>query len=145
MEERMSPAVQIRDAIVRHLRGMIGAYQLPIPETQIRGTLDLSGTPKEAYGITVSAEDMGDHAGNTGRVLVDIQPRITVFSHLDEDVDGSLCDSLASDTLEIMQSIAYQLDGWYVAWNGNWQIADTTMDGAFRTVVLTATLPIVRQ
>jgi hypothetical protein len=76
---------------------------------------------------------------------VDIQPRITVFSHLDEDVDGSLCDSLASDTLEIMQSIAYQLDGWYVAWNGNWQIADTTMDGAFRTVVLTATLPIVRQ
>ena len=140
-----APAVQIRDAIVRHLRGMIGAYALPIPETQIRGTLDLSGTPKEAYGITVSAEDMGDHAGNTGRVLVDIQPRITVFSHLDEDVDGTLCDSLASDTLEIMQSITYALDGWYVAWRGNWSITETTVDNAFRQVVLSATLPMVKQ
>lgn len=141
----IAPAVQIRDAIVRHLRGMIGSYALPIPETQIRGTLDLSGTPKEAYGITVSAEDMGDHAGNTGRVLVDIQPRITVFSHLDEDVDGTLCDSLASDTLEIMQSITYALDGWYVAWRGNWSITETTMDNAFRQTVLSATLPIVKQ
>lgn len=141
----IAPAVQIREAIVAHLRGMIGSYSLPIPETQIRGILDLTGTPKEAYGITVSAEDLGDHAGNTGRRLVDIKPTITVFSHLDEDADGVLCDTLASDTLEIMQSIAYALDGWYVAWRGNWQIADTTMDGAFRTVVLTATLPIVKQ
>lgn len=141
----IAPAVQIRDAIVRHLRGMIGSYSLPIPETQIRGILDLTGTPKEAYGITISAEDLGDHAGNTGRVLVDIQPRITVFSHLDEDVDGTLCDSLASDTLEIMQSITYALDGWYVAWRGNWSITETTMDNAFRQTVLSATLPIVKQ
>lgn len=140
-----APAVQIREAIVAHLRGMIGSYSLPIPETQIRGILDLTGTPKEAYGITISAEDLGDHAGNTGRRLVDIKPTVTVFSHLDEDADGVLCDALASDTLEILESIVYALDGWYVAWNGNWQIADTTMNGAFRTVVLTATLPIVRQ
>lgn len=141
----VAPAVQIRDAIVRHLRGMVGSYSLPIPVTQIRGTLDLSGTPKDAYGITVGAEDMGDHAGNTGRVLVDVRPSITCFSHLEEDMDGALCDGLASDTLEIMRSIAYTLDGWYVAWNGNWTITDTLMDSSFRQVVLSATLPIVRQ
>lgn len=141
----VAPAIQIRDAIVRHLRGMVGSYSLPIPVTQIRGTLDLSGTPKDAWGITVGAEDMGDHAGNTGRVLVDIRPTITCFSHLEEDIDGALCDGLASDTLEIMRSIAYTLDGWYVAWTGNWTITDTIMDSSFRQVILSATLPIVRQ
>ena len=140
-----APAVQIKEAIVNHLHGMIGFYTLPIPETQIRGILDLSGTPKDVYGITVSSEDLGDHAGNTGRILVDIQPRITVFSHLDEDIDGALCDSLVSDTLSIMQSIAYSLDGWYVAWNGNWAVTDTSMDNSFRQIVLSATLPIVKQ
>lgn len=140
-----SPATQIKEAIVAHLRGMIGSYTLPIPQTQIRGILDLSGTPKDVYGITINAEDLGDHAGNTGRVLVDIKPTITVFSHLDEDQDGTLCDSLASDTLTIMQSIQYKLDGWCVAWNGNWVVTDTMMDNSFRQIVLSATLPIVRQ
>jgi len=142
---QQAPATQIKDAIVAHLRGMTGSFSLPIPETQIRGILDLSGTPKDVYGITVNAEDLGDHAGNTGRVLVDIKPTITVFSHLDEDQEGTLCDSLASDTLTIMQSIKYSLDGWLVAWNGNWQVADTSMDNSFRQTVLTATLPIVKQ
>lgn len=140
-----APAVQIKEAIVAHLKGMIGSYSLPIPEEQIRGILDLSGTPKDIYGITISAEDLGDHAGNTGRRLVDIKPSIVVFSHLDEDIDGTLCDALTSDTLSIMQSIQYHLEGWYVAWNGNWQIENTTMDNSFRQTVLSATLPIVKQ
>jgi hypothetical protein len=140
-----APATQIKEAIVAHLRGMIASYTMPIPETQIRGLLDLSGTPKDAYGITVGAEDLGDHAGNTGRILVDIRPNIVVFSHLDEDPDGSLCDALAADTLAIMQSIQYCLDGWVVAWNGNWQLTDTQMDNSFRQITLNATLPIVRQ
>ena len=139
-----APATQIKEAIVAHLKGMIASYSLPIPETQIRGLLDLSGTPKEAYGITVGAEDLGDHAGNTGRVLVDIKPTITVFSHLDEDPDGSLCDSLTADTLAIMQTIQYKLDGWKVYWNGNWSITDTAMDNSFRQMILSATLPIGR-
>lgn len=137
-----APAVQIKEAIVAHLRGMIGSYSLPIPETQIRGLLDLSGTPKDVYGITVSAEDLGDHAGNTGRILVDIKPTITVFSHLDDDLDGALCDALVSDTLTIMQSIQYHLDGWHVYWTGNWSVADTAMDASFRQVVLSTSIPI---
>lgn len=139
-----APATQIKEAIVAHLKGMIGSYSLPIPETQIRGILDLSGTPKDVYGITISAEDLGDHAGNTGRILVDIKPTITVFSHLDEDADGALCDALTSDTLDIMQSIQYHLDGWHVYWCGNWAVTDTMMDNSFRQVVLSATLPIGR-
>lgn len=140
----IAPATQIKNAIVAHLRGAVNSYTLPIPETQIRGILDLSGTPKDVYGITVSTEDLGDHAGNTGRILVDVKATITVFSHLDEDVDGSLCDSLTSDTLQIMQSITYKLDDWVVYWNGNWQVTDTVMDNSFRQNVLSTIIPIGR-
>ena len=134
-----------------HLRSYTGSnsesagFSIDIPATQIRGILDLSGTPKDVYGITVSAEDQGDWAGNTGRILVSIKPSITVFTHLDEDADGSLADSLVSDVLSIMQSIQYTLDGWTVAWNGNWAVTDTAMDNSFRQIVLSAVLPIVRQ
>jgi hypothetical protein len=104
----------------------------------------LSGTPKGLYGIVIAAEDMGDHAGNSGRILVDIRPSITVFSHLEEDLDGQQCDTLTSDILRIMQEIQYELDGWQVAWNGNWQISSTQMSDSFRQVTLSATLPIMR-
>ena len=146
-----APAIQIKEAIVAHLRSYTGSnsesagFSIDIPATQIRGILDLSGTPKDVYGITVSAEDQGDWAGNTGRILVSIKPSITVFTHLDEDADGSLADSLVSDVLSIMQSIQYTLDGWYVAWTGNWAVTDTAMDNSFRQIVLSAVLPIVRQ
>jgi len=140
----IAPATQIKNAIVAHLKGAVASYTLPIPETQIRGTLDISGTPKDVYGITVSTKDLGDHAGNTGRILVDVEATLTIFSHLDEDPDGSLCDSLTSDTLQIMQGIEYALDGWHVYWNGNLQVTDTMMDNSFRQNVLTTTIPIGR-
>ena len=139
-----APAIQIRDAITAYLRGRAQEFSLPVLPDQVRGTLDLSGTPKGLYGIVIAAEDMGDHAGNTGRVLVDIRPSITVFSHLEEDMDGAQCDTLATDALDIMQSIAYQLEGWQVAWNGNWAVSGTTMSDSFRQVTLSATIPIMR-
>lgn len=140
-----APAIQIKEAIVAHLRGMIGEYSLPIPDTQIRGILDLSGTPKDAYGLTVSATDEGDWTGAHERVLIRITPTITVFTHLEEDQDGSLADSLVTDTLSIMQSIQYNLEGYHVASNGNWSVTDTQMDASFRQITLSAVLPIVRQ
>lgn len=138
----IAPATQVKNAIVAHLRGAVASYTLPIPETQIRGILDVTGTPKDVYGITVNVEDEGDWAGNTNRILVRIHPTITVFSHIDEDPDGSLCDSLTSDTLQIMQDIQYGLDGWIVSWNGAWAVTDTVMDSSFRQNVLSAILPI---
>lgn len=140
-----APAIQIKEAIVAHLQGMIGSYTLPIPSTQIRGILDLSGTPKDAYGITVSATDEGDWNGAHERILIRIVPSITVFTHLEEDQDGSLADSLVTDTLSIMQSIQYNLEGYYVASKGNWSVTDTQMDNSFRQITLSAVLPIVRQ
>lgn len=140
-----APAIQIRDAITAHLRTKAADFNLQVQPDQIRGTLDLSGTPKGLYGIVIAAEDMGDHAGNTGRVLVDIKPTITVFSHLEEDIDGQQCDTLTTDILAAMQGITYNLEGWAVAWNGNWQVTSTSINQSFRQNVLTATIPIVRQ
>ena len=139
-----APATQVKEAIVSHLRGVCNSFTMPIPQEQCRGILDLTGTPRDAYGIVVGCEDLGDHAGNTGRILVDVKPVITVFTHLNEDEDGSLCDSLAADALDAMTGIQYALDGWRVAWNGNWAITDSGMDGSYRQVVLSATLPLNR-
>ena len=145
-----APAIQIKEQIVAHLQTFAGSasdsgFSIDVSSDQIRGILDLSGAPKGLFGITVSAEDQGDWAGNTGRILVSIKPSITVFTHLDEDLDGAVCDSLVSDVLTIMQSMVYNLEGWNVAWNGNWQITDTAMDNSFRQVVLSAVLPITRK
>ena len=140
-----APAIQIRDAIVQHLRGMSYAFSLPVAAEQIRGTLDLSGELKGLYGVTVAAEDGGDWAGNTNRTLVSIRPRITVFTHLEDDVDGVQCDVLTTDLLNFMQQISYTLEGWQVAWNGNWQISSTGVYDSFRQNILTATIPIVKQ
>lgn len=145
-----APAIQIKEQIVEHLKSHAGSasesgFSIDVPEDQIRGILDLSGAPKGLFGITVSAEDQGDWAGNTGRILVSIKPSITIFTHLDEDLDGALCDSLVSDVLTIMQSMVYDLEGWNVAWNGNWQVTDTAMDTSFRQAVLTAVLPITKR
>lgn len=140
-----APALQVKEAIVAHLQGRIGDYTLPIPSTQIRGILDVSGTPRDAYGITVGAEDQGDWNGAMERILIRIQPTITVFSHIEEDPDGSQADSLAGDTLEIMRTMEYNLDGYVVASNGNWAITDVQMDNAFRQLTLSAVLPIIRQ
>ena len=142
-EYAQSPAAQIKSAIVRHLRGCAGGFSLPIPVEQIRGTLDVSGTPREAYGLVVSVEDLGDHDGwNTGRVLVDVRATITAYTHIEEDADGVLCDSLAAETLEAMQGIQYNLNGWLVHYNGNWGASDVSMDGAYRSITLAATLPL---
>ena len=143
--KKLAPATQIRNAIVDHLRAEAQSFSLPALPEQIRGKLDVSGAPKGAWGIVVSAADLGDHGGNTGRVLVDIQPKITVFSHLEEDVDGSICDAISADVLELIQGIQYSLEGWYVAWNGNWTITEVTMTDSFRQVTLISTIPIVKQ
>ena len=141
----MAPAQQIRQAIIDHLKGNVALFSLPIPTEQIRGVLDVSGTPKETYGIIVSANDLGNHSGFVGRVLVDIQAQISIYTHLNDDAEGKLADALASDVLDIMQSISYTLDGWCVSYNGNWMQTDASMMDSFRQLTLSATIPIQKQ
>lgn len=135
-----SPAELVRDAIVSHL-----ASQLGLTEGQVRGVLDVSGKPKDEKGCVVACSDQGDHPGCAGRVLVDVRPTVVVFTHLEQDPDGSVCDALAASVLSSMQSITYSISGWSVAWTGSWQVTEATMDGSFRQESLSATLPLVKQ
>ena len=74
-----------------------------------------------------------------------MKPRVVVFTHINEDSDGSLCDALVSDVLDAMRRIEYELDGWHVAWGGNWSAGECVMEESFRQSVLSATMPLVRQ
>ena len=138
----LAPAMQIREQIIEHLKGNVAMFSLPIPTEQIRAVLDVSGTPKDTYGVIVSASDLGDHSGFVGRVLVDIQAQLTIYTHINDDPEGRLADALASDVLNIMQGIQYTLDGWAVSYNGTWSETDASMMDAFRQITLTATIPI---
>ncbi len=142
---RVTPSRQVREAIVAYLQGVCGGWSNPIPQTQIRGLLDLSGTPKDAYGVIVACDDLGEHGGrNNNGVLIDVKPRVLVFTHLNEDADGSLCAALVSDVLESLRALEYDLDGWHVAWNGNWAATPPVMDGSYRQCELSSWLPLNR-
>lgn len=141
----MAPAIQAKRQIVEFLRLNAGGFSLPIPSEQIRAVLDVTAPDRDAYGIVVGCEDLGDHDGwNTGRVLVDVRPSVTIYTHIDEDADGTLCDALASDALALMPSMQYTFDGWLCHYGGNWTAGDVQMDGAYRTIQLAATLPLER-
>ena len=145
LSDNMDPCLQVRQAIIIHLRGLVGGFARPSPPTQIRAILDSSGEPKDACGVIVACENLGDHNGqNTGGVLIDVQPRIIVFSHLNEDPDGVVCNAIVSDIRNAINSITYTLDGWKVAWYGNWRTGEASMDGSYRQVELSATLPLVK-
>ena len=142
---RTSPARQVQEALIAHLRGVCGGWSNPIPETQIRGKLDVSGTPKDVCGVIVAVDDMGEHWGrNNGGVLIDVKPRVLCFSHMNEDADGSLCGAIVSDVLDALRSIEYVLDGWKVMWGGNWTVSQDEMDGSYQQCELSAMLPLNR-
>ena len=75
---------------------------------------------------------------------MDVRPSVTIYTHIDEDADGSLCDALASDALALMPTMQYAFDGWICHYSGNWTAGDVQMDGAYRTIQLAATLPLER-
>lgn len=138
----LMPATQIQGAIVQHLQDNAGLFALPIPTDQIRRALDLSGEPKDAYGLIVSCADLGDHFGGSQRILVDIRATVIAFTHLNEDENGLQCAALATDALRLVQSITYSLDGWRAYSPGNWTCAAPVISGNYRQIVLEATIPI---
>lgn len=143
LADEIDPCQQVRHAIVRHLRGLCGGFARPIPETQVRGILDVSGEPKDSAGVVVACADLGEHWGASNRrILVDVNPRVVVFTHINEDADGSVCNALVSDVRQALQGLDYSLDGWRVAWVGNWTTGEYTLDGSFRQCELSATMPL---
>lgn len=146
LADYIEPCQQIRHAIILHLQGLCGGFARPIPQTQIRAILDVSGEPKDSCGIVVGCDNQGEHWGaNNKGILIDVQPRIVCFSHINDDADGSICNAMVSDAINAIRSIRYTLLGWEVKWNGNWTIGNVQMDGSYRQVEMTATLPLVRQ
>lgn len=143
----IDPCQEIRYVIIKHLHGLCGGFSRPINQTQIRAILDVSGDPKDSCGIIIGCENMGQHGGGDQHgILIDVQPRIVVFSHLNDDADGSICNALVADTSNAMQTINYSdVMGWRVKWNGSWTMGDATMDGSYRQIEMSATLPLVRR
>ena len=58
------------------------------------------------------------HLGKTRTIILSSHILAEVAAVCDHVMIINRGNLVASDTLEIMQSIAYALDGWYVAWSG---------------------------
>lgn len=141
------PARQIQQALITEMR-----LRPPcgIDPQQIRAKLDTSGELKGFSGITVSVSDLGGHDGLPGRILVDVKVRVTIWTHVDEDMDGSLCDDLASDARRLMPTlndtgedwILPPLDGWAVRFPGTIAVGEPELsdDGAYRIKEITTTM-----
>lgn len=141
------PARQIQTALIGEMR-----LRPPcgIDPQQIRAKLDTSGELKGFCGITVSVSDLGGHDGMPGRILVDVKVRVMVWTHVDEDMDGSLCDDLASDVRRLLPTLNDNgddwtlppLDGWAVRFPGIVQTGEPELsdDGAFRVKELSTTM-----
>ena len=138
-----SPAIEIRDAILSMLTASGGLSELP--SGSIRAKLDVSGVPRGPASVIASARDLGNHSGIPGRILVDVEGIVEIMTHLDEDMSGTLLDSLLSGAMEALGSAtatSYTLTGWKVGYPGRW-VSDepyVDSDGAFRVCRLSATL-----
>lgn len=146
VSDYIDPCQQVRTCIIKHLQGCVNGFSRPIPQTQIRAILDVSGEPKDSAGVVVGCENKGEHWGaNNYGILIDVMPKICVFSHINDDTDGSICNALVSDVINAIRTITYSLNGWDVKWNGNWVVGEASLDGSYRQVELSATLPLVKQ
>jgi len=134
-----SPAPFIRDFLIQSLQLSLESL---LPPSQVRGQLDVSGEMRGTEGAVVSASDKGGHNGLPGRILVDADVSICVFTHLDDDTDGSRLDELVSAVFGALPSIAYpQFPGWRVTFPGIWQASSPQiMDDSYRQQTLTATI-----
>ena len=142
----IDPCQQIRAAIIAHLQGLCGGFARPINQTQIRAILDVSGEVKDSCGVVVGCDNRGEHWGaNNGGRLIDVQPKICVYTHINDDADGAICNAIVNDVLNAIRTITYNLQGWQVMWGGNWTVGEVVMDGSFRQCEMTAILPLVRQ
>lgn len=141
------PAPQIQQCLIDLLR------QAAIPSVDpddIRGTLDTSGRPKGFTGCTVHAVDRGNHNGIPGRILVDVEVDIDVYSHVNEDADGSICSNAVSFIRPLLPSLSDMgndwtlppLENWRVRYPGNWETTGPVLspDAAYRVYTISATL-----
>jgi len=137
------PAIEVRDAILSMLAAADSLSDLP--DGSIRAKLDVSGVPRGPASVIVSARDLGNHNGIPGRILVDVQAIVQIMTHLDEDQDGALADSLMSAAMAALggaTAASYSLNGWEVGYPGQWASDEPHIDsdGVFRVCRLSATL-----
>ncbi len=129
-----SPAPLIRDALIAAIRDA----NTGLDSDQVRAAFDVSGEPRGTASVIVSCADQGGHAGMRERILVDCRATVSVMTHLDEDLAGTLSDEILNAIIPVIQSLTPSIEGWAVRHVTPWQASEPTSDGAFRITELTA-------
>ena len=127
--------IQAGKAAVARYRADSGLVAALGAATQIRPTLDTAGTPAGISALIVRARDLGGHEGMSSRKLVDVEIRVTVRTHIDEDQDRAVHDDLVSTVLGIAgQAWTPALSGWIVRHCSSADSTDVEADagGVFR-------------
>lgn len=134
-----APSYQIEEALKNVLQTNISA----VSSAQIRRVLDLSGADKGTAGVVISVADNGGFSAAATRTVISCTAEVVCYTHLEDDLDGEVFDSLVSQALIALQGATYVLEGWRVALPsgyGSWSVARTGTDGSFRQAALTATV-----
>lgn len=134
------PSIQIAHRLVDILRE--SGVDFDIPEESIRTMLDVTGTPVSDSGITVSATHDGNHGGAAGvdYPLQDVTVTVHIYTHIDTDADGGLCDRLSNQAMSALRSSSMvELDGWLIDGVSGWRYGSLAMSESYRVVDLTAT------
>ena len=136
LQNNNTPAIPIRDALITAIR----AAGTGLPANQIRAAMDVSDVPRGPAALVVSCADLGGHNGMRTRILVDVRATITIATHLDEDQDGSLSDSIINAVIPVLYQFNPELQGWAIRHITPWETSEPFADGSFRQTSIVSTM-----
>lgn len=121
--------IQVAQATVDRLRLDAALVALLGTEAQIRQKLDTSGAPAGLSACIVRCRDLGKHLGQA--LLRDVELRVTVRTHMDEDPDREHHDAVTAAVLEICGAEWLPvLEGWVVRHQRSAESTDAEADSA---------------
>ena len=126
------PATQFNNTLITHLQT---ALSDDLEAGQIRGRLDVSGDdPRGIIGIVCSTVDSGSHSGTVGRQLIDLSTTITIYTHLDEDADGTNFEGIVEKVITALETFSPSVTGWEIHYIQAPQSTPVSMlESVFRT------------
>lgn len=132
------PGILYEIDMVDRLRDAAHSGRLPVG-ADVRGAYDVSPPNAGEWGVVVAAgaaRQLFDRAPG----VVDCDITVTIYTHLDEDEDGSVHRAMAGVVLDALAGYNAQVGGWHLAMPLVLEPGLLAMDGVYRSQVWSGVL-----